>query len=249
MRKLLNSIVKEKRLYYLGSLVVGLVGMRLLFGKYANFDALLAAISSLYINFGPLFLFSAGLLESTVLIGLYVPGATVILMGATLSGAKIIPLQTVIIWATPGIIAGYILSYCVGLLGWEKVITRFGFDESLIEKAGQKARRSHWIYFWSTFHPDFGSVASLALGIAKTNFWRFFILISACQIFWSTFWGLVFYSFGMIIFRKIALVVAIFLIGTILFELLNFLKHHYKSLENLSLKKLVRTFYLFRFFV
>jgi membrane protein DedA with SNARE-associated domain len=219
---------KKKQLYWVASFIVGLIALRLLLGKYGNFDTLLATISNLYTSFGPLFLFLAGLLEATVLIGLYVPGATVILMGATLAGAKIIPLPMVIVWTTPGIIVGYVISYYIGVLGWEKVITRFGFDESLIEKAGQRAKQSHWIYLWSTFHPDFGAVASLALGIIKTDFRKFLILITLCQFFWSTFWGIIFYSFGMILLKKIAFVVGIVLICSILFELLNFFHHHHK---------------------
>jgi len=223
---------RKKRIFFIGSLVVGLVGIRLLLGKYANFDNLLTAIGQLYVNFGPFFLLLAGLLEATVLIGLYIPGATVILMGATLAGTKLVPLPTAIIWAafgTIGVIGGYIISYYIGFLGWEKVITRFGFDQNMIEKASQRAKQNHWIYFLSTFHPDFGALASLALGITKTNFWRFLILISLSQIFWSTFWGIIFYSFGALVFKKITLVVGIFIIGTILFEVLGFLRHHLKD--------------------
>lgn len=198
--------------------VVILVVSRICFTYFVDFNHFISFISSIYADHGPLILVLAGFIEAIVLVGLYFPGSTIILLGATLAGAGVISLPAVIIWTTVGLVAGYTLNYWLGRLGGEPIFTKFGLKQS-IEKARLNAQKSKLIYLWSTFHPNIAAVAAVALGAMKVNFTKFILAMTVSQFFWSSFWGVLFFYFGMVLLGKIAIVVAVVVIGMLMLEL------------------------------
>lgn len=209
--------MKKKRSFWplLIATTIILIVLRIVF-YFFNQDDLIKFLSVFYGQYGPLILFVSGIIEAIVLVGLYYPGSTIILLGATLAGAKIISLPEVILWSSLGLIIGYIIDYYFGLKGGEKLLVNSGLYEPL-QKARDQAEKSKLIYLWSTVHPNIAAVAATVLGSMKVNFTNFLMLITLSQFFWSTFWGLIFYFFGMILLGKIAIFVGIII--TILFVL------------------------------
>lgn len=197
--------------------LVILIISRICFTYFVNFNEFISFISSVYADHGPLILILAGFIEAIVLVGLYFPGSTIILLGATLAGAGVISLPAVIIWTTLGLVAGYILNYWLGRFGGEPFFEKFSLNES-IEKARGSAQKSNLIYLWSTFHPNIAAVASVALGAMKVNFTKFILAMAVSQLFWSSFWGVLFFYFGMVLLGKIAIVVAVVVIGMLMLE-------------------------------
>lgn len=208
--------------------VVILVVLRILF-YFFNQNDLINYLSVFYSRYGALILFFSGIIEGLVLIGLYYPGSTIILLGATLAGAKIISLPEVVLWASLGLLAAYAINYWFGFNGGEKILARSGLYEPL-EKAKSQAEKSKLIYLWSTVHPNVAAIMSVVLGTMKVNFLKFITLSTLGQFFWSTFWGIIFYFFGMVLLGKIAFVVGTLIAILFIYELVKIFMPK-KSLE------------------
>lgn len=191
---------------------------KICFSYFISFNEFIKFLSDIYVNHGPLILFLSGFIESIILVGLYFPGSTIILLGATLAGAGIISLPSVIVWTTLGILLAYSLNYWLGKVGGDKFLKKFGLEETVNQARG-KAEKSNLIYLWSTAHPNIGAVVAVALGIMKVNFVKFILQMTLTQFFWSTFWGVIFYFFGLALLNKIAIVTGIVIGIMLLFEL------------------------------
>lgn len=198
--------------------IVIVILTKICFTYFVSFDGFIKFLSNIYVSYGPIILFLSGFIESIVLVGLYFPGSTIILLGATLAGAGIISLPTVVTWTTLGILLAYSLNYYLGKVGGSKFLKKFGLEES-VNQAKEKAEKSNLIYLWSTAHPNIGAVVAVALGMMKVNFVKFILQMTLTQFFWSTFWGVIFYFFGLVLLNKIAIVAGIVIGIMLLFEL------------------------------
>jgi len=208
--------------------VLAVIISRIFFTYFINFNQFIELISKAYGSYGSIILFFSGFIEATVVIGLYFPGSTIILIGATLAGTRIISLPSVIIWTTLGIILAYSLNYWLGKVFGEKLADRFGMTEQF-EKAQTQARKSKLIYLWGAFHPNIAAVTSVAFGAIGADF-RFFLLgMSLSQLFWSSLWTVIFYFFGLLILNKIAAILGIIVILLFLVEAAKIFLHKRKQ--------------------
>ena len=197
---------------------------RLLLNHFGTFDKILELAKESYASYGPAILFLAGFFEAIVIVGLYFPGSTIILVGATLASTGVISVPAVIGWTTAGVVGGYIVSYGLGRLGGESFINKCNLKRQ-IDEIKVKTEKSKLIYLWSTFHPNVAAVVSVAAGFIGTDFYQFLFGITVGQLIWSTIWALVFYYFGLVLLNKISLVLGIILVGLICAEVVNIFRH------------------------
>jgi len=217
----------QKKLLFLGLyLVVILIGLRLLFYYCIDFKTIIEFLSVNFRDFGAIILLLSSLIEGLVVVGLYFPGSTIILLGATLAGAGVLPLWSVILWTTLGLIIPYLINYWLGLKGGEKFLEKIGFKGS--EKLRTHIEKSNLSYLWVTFHPNIAAVAAVIMGVLKVDIKKALIGLVLGQFFWSTFWGLCFYFFGMYIFNRIALFAIVIIALGLIWEILRFILHHHK---------------------
>ncbi len=198
--------------------IILLVLVRLALYRWGDFDDLVRWAGQFYSTFGWLILLVSGIIESIILIGLYYPGSTIILSGAALASTGSISLSTVIIWSTLGIVLGYAVSYLAGRAGWQGLVGNKRVWEN-INNTQMKIQKNKFIYLWATIHPDLGAMVSAAAGVLKIDFWSFIVKIGLCQLFWSTFWAVVFYYFGFVILKRVVLFTVIALSILVIYEL------------------------------
>lgn len=170
--------------------------LRIFSPEILTLENLLPSLEGLYQDYGILIITIAGLVESIFLLNMFVPGSVVILLGAVLASTGVISLPVVIIVGTLSLVVGYIFDYFVGSFGWYSLISKTQFF-GVVKKAEAKIKQHEEIVtFISGFNPNAAAVIALASGILKIDFRKFVFRIFFTQLFWSTFWGILFYSFG-----------------------------------------------------
>lgn len=190
---------KEKIPETLG--IILLLGFYLTFflfvrGRIPDAETLLSTIKDLYGAYGYYLVFLGALLEATFLISLYLPGATVVLLGAVLSRTGVIEFPIALSLAIIGFIIGYTINYVLGKYGWYRVLNRLGLKKGIeIAKTRLENNESKTILF-GYFHPSSASFISTASGIIRIPFKKFFLLSLLSQLFWSLLWGSLAYLFG-----------------------------------------------------
>jgi len=177
-------------------LLIYAIVVYLVIGRLPSAKELLGAISDFYGRFGYFLVFFAAVFEATFLLGLYVPGTTVILFGAALSNTGVISFPVVILLGTVGLLAGYTTNYFLGKYGWYHVLTRVGFANEL--KAAQNKLTKHGgkAIFLGYLFPNSAAFLSTSAGILNMPFGKFLMQSILAQAFWSVVWGSVAYVFG-----------------------------------------------------
>lgn len=167
-------------------------------GQIPTPEAFVSDIQSLYIKYGLILVFLAAFFEGMFLVGLYIPGSSIVLLGAAFSRQGAVAFSSVLLLATTGLLISYCLNYAMGRYGWYRILQTVGIGEG-ISKASEKIKR----YGIKTlligyFFPGSGSFVSTACGVLKIPFVKFFTMSIIAQIFWSGFWGSIAYIFGMV---------------------------------------------------
>ena len=120
--------------------------------KFSNTPSFLSVIQGVYANVGYPLIFFGGVLESIFLVGLFVPGSVVLLIGAALSRLGVVAYPIVFMLGTSGLIVGYTINYFLGKYGWYNVLSFLGLVKG-IEVGKEKLRRHGlrtilWGYFF-----------------------------------------------------------------------------------------------------
>ena len=165
-------------------------------GKIPDAETLLGIIKDLYGTYGYYLVFFGALLEATFIISLYLPGATVVLLGAALSRTGAIQFPIALFLAILGFVIGYTINYVLGKYGWYRLLSRLGLKKGIeIAKTRLKDNQVKTILF-GYFHPSSASFITTAAGVLRVPFRRFFLLSLLSQLFWSLLWGSLAYLFG-----------------------------------------------------
>jgi membrane-associated protein len=166
-------------------------------GRIPETAVLMQQITGLYGHFGYSLVFFGAFLEVLFLIGFYVPGSVVVLLGAALAKQGIVQFPYVYLLGSFGAVCGYIINYMLGRFGLQGILSVFGLTESMkgttenIRKHGPKA------IFVGYFFPGSGSFFSTAAGVLGMPFKTFLVWSIVSQLFWSLLWGSLAYFFGL----------------------------------------------------
>lgn len=165
-------------------------------GKLPNTETLLATIAGLYGTVGYPLILVAAVAEATFLLGLYVPGSAVVLLGAALSRTGVVSFPLVYLLGTFGLVTGYTINYFLGKYGWYHILTQLGFEKG-IEKAQEKiAQHGSRAIFLGYVLPSSASFFSTAAGVLGMPFKKFTLTSIITQCFWSLLWGTLAFFFG-----------------------------------------------------
>lgn len=160
--------------------------------------ALIQQIKQVYGVYGYDLVFLGALLEGTFLVGFYVPGSFIVLLGAALSKSGVVSFPLVVLFGTLGLSLGYVINYALGRFGWYRILSGFGFDKG-IEAAKDKLRHyQDKAIFYGYMMPSTASLLSTAAGIMKMPFKKFVVQSVLTQAFWSLLLGGLAYIFGMV---------------------------------------------------
>ncbi len=193
--------------YYVGMLkklkapVIGIVGFGALILlwkilKLPPEEQLIEIMRGYFLQYGLITVFVASLIESMLLVGVYLPGGLVIFLGVILSAGNPTQATLSVVMTMLGFSIGYAVNYFLGKYGWYRVLTKFGLSESLILAQDQFAKHGYkaiWLSYWQ---PNLGAFVSTAAGILKAPLKKFLPASVSAAIIWCVFWGTLAYFLG-----------------------------------------------------
>lgn len=164
--------------------------------KFTDTSSFLNVIQDVYADFGYPLIFFGAVLEAMFLVGLFVPGSAILLMGAALSRLGVVEFPIVFILGSCGLVVGYTINYFLGKYGWYHVLSFLGLEKGI--EASKEKLKEHGIQtiFWGYFIPGSASLLSTAAGILNMNFKQFLSISIFAQSFWGLVWGTIAYFFG-----------------------------------------------------
>lgn len=173
-------------------------------GVLPSGDELLNDFGGVYKQYGYYIVFISALIEATVLINLFVPGLTAIILGLLFARAGHTEFVTIMVLIIIGANIGYQLDYQLGRLGVGRLFAKFGYENFLKAAKKQLQRFGKRGLVLGYIHANLGALMSFTTG--ATNFpWFKFTTISVLATFvWTTLWGLLIYSLGNIFLMLIS---------------------------------------------
>ena len=165
-------------------------------GVLPSGDELLNDFGGLYKQYGYYIVFVSSLIEATILINLFVPGLTAIILGLLFARAGQTEFVTTIVLIIIGASIGYQIDYQLGRLGIGKLLTKLGYESFLLAAKKQLQRFGRRGLVLGYIHANLGALMSFTAGAAKLP-WFMFTTVSLLATFvWTTLWGLLIYSLG-----------------------------------------------------
>lgn len=153
-------------------------------------------LENVYGKYGYDLMFWGALLEGTFIVGFYVPGSLVVLLGAMLARQGIVEFPLVVLFGTLGLTVGYAISYLFGRFGWYRILIGFGFQKDIDKAKDVLLSYQKQALFFCFMMPSTASFLSTAAGTVRMPFNRFLLYSFVVQGFWSFLWGVLAYIFG-----------------------------------------------------
>ena len=157
---------------------------------------LVEQLSSLYGSYGYEIVFISAILEATVVINMFFPGIFAIAFAAVFARSGQIDLSIAVILAAVGAMIGFLIDYTLGYFGFGRLIDKLG-ERGLLKKVKNHLHVSYFKTFGlGYFHPNVGSVVSLAAGALKIKVLNFIVLSTFSTIGWLSLWGILAFAMG-----------------------------------------------------
>lgn len=158
---------------------------------------IISHFATIYDRYGYELIFTGAFLEGLIIVNFFVPGVTIVVLGAIFARTGQVDLTLGILAASLGFLAGFTIDYLLGYFGFAEIINRLGYGSGLRKARTTLESKGRWRSFALGFiHPDIGSFVALAAGTLKMNFFHFFWLCGLSTVTWMSIWGLLVYAFG-----------------------------------------------------
>ncbi len=146
-------------------------------------------ISSLLLSFGYLAVFLAGLVESGILIGVFLPGDTIIITASALAASGKFSIEIIVGLVFLGVVIGDSLGYWLGrifgLRFTSQDASRFVSKEKISQAAGLYEKYGGWALFFGRFIPFVRVLFPATAAISGMSYRRFLLYnLPACAL-WS----------------------------------------------------------------
>ena len=151
-----------------------------------DLDALVAALRPLYDDWGYLIVGLGAYFENTILLGLFFPGGTMVLLGAFYSRLGTLSLWLVLLLATLGTVTGALTDYAIGRLGVYRAIERTWAGKRIAPHLPMAHKFLSRHGAWAVMLGHFAGQArsGLALAAGTTGFsWRRYALYETAAAF------------------------------------------------------------------
>ncbi len=158
------------------------------------FNDLLEAIKAQYTTYGYLIVFLAAYLENTVILGLILPGGSLVLLGAIYAAGGTLSLPLVIFFGWIGMALGNSTDYWIGRFGLYRLIenTRLKkyLDPHMASATDFLNKRGGAAIFISHFIGHLRSFVAMTAGAVKFPFRRFAVYELAAALIWNLIYAL-----------------------------------------------------------
>ena len=176
--------------FYIGFIV-------LIKSKFTNTQDFIEAIKNIYLTKGYVLIFFSALLEAMFIVGFYIPGSAIIILGAVFARTGVISYPLVLLVGTSGLVLGYSINYFLGKYGWYHLLSKLGFEKGIEVAKRKLAQNRIKTLFLGYITPNSASFISTAAGALRMPIKKFIFLSVAAQLFWSFIWGTLAYWFGL----------------------------------------------------
>jgi membrane protein DedA with SNARE-associated domain len=138
----------------------------------------------------------AAVLEGLLLIGWYVPGTLVIVLGLIMAGDDV--QRVVAVWASTvfGLWIAYFTNYFVGKYGWYRLLLAFGLKEPLDNAQRRLTRYGLSAIFMTYWQINVASLISTAAGILHLPLASFALYTIPATALWFGFWSTLIFFLG-----------------------------------------------------
>jgi membrane protein DedA with SNARE-associated domain len=140
--------------------------------------------------------FLGALLEGILVINFYVPGSTIVILGAVASRGGALSIGLVILVATVGFILAYSVCYILGWFGWYSAFSRLGVERALNRTRERMMAVGPRLIPVANIHPNLGALAATSAGALRIPFVRFILISGTSALLWDIFWGLLAFWLG-----------------------------------------------------
>jgi membrane-associated protein len=191
---------KLKPIHYIQlAAIVGIYVLIMFLARKYIVDAptLIAHLKNLYDTYGYALILAGAFLEGMFIVGLYLPGSLVVLLGAALAKTGVVSFPIVIILAVIGFNLGYCFNYLMGRYGWYRVVERFGFKKQIDHAKAKLEKYEVMALLFGYALPSAASFLTTAAGMLHFPFKRFLIASLLIQTGWSLLWGTLAYTLGL----------------------------------------------------
>ena len=163
-----------------------------------DLPAILNAILALYDRYGYAVVFLGAWMEHTLLLGVVVPGGTLVTLGGAAARLGSLHLALTVAVGAAGMVAGAATDYWLGRSGLSAVLlrTRLGvrLRPSLDRAAGILRRHGWWAITLVHVLGAGRSAMAVTAGVCRMPFWRFLLCELPAAVLWSTFFTLLGYG-------------------------------------------------------
>ncbi|MBI3231839.1 MAG: VTT domain-containing protein [Candidatus Doudnabacteria bacterium] len=171
-------------------------------------EAIIAWATKYYENYGYWVVLVGALAEGALFINWYLPGSTVVALGAVFARQSGLNIFLMLFMVILGFYSTALLNYALGRFGWYHAFMKLGLKQPL-EKVQLKIKdKGLGILFTTYVHPNFGALAATAVGILRLDFFKFAAYTFIAILLWNSFWTVIFYWFGSALLKHINLVIA-----------------------------------------
>jgi membrane protein DedA with SNARE-associated domain len=150
---------------------------------------LLDGLRGAYDTYGYPLVFVGALLENTILLGLFLPGGTLVLLGAVYAQQGRMALAGVLLLGWMGTVAGTSLDYALGRWGLQPALGNTGLMRKLqpgLDEAGRFiARYGPWAFLLAHFIGHVRSFVAITAGTTNLPYSRFLLYEGAAALVWN----------------------------------------------------------------
>lgn len=159
-------------------------------------QALVDQLTSIYGRFGYEIIILGSLMEALVLVNMFTPGVVAVGLGVIFAKSGQLDLTLAIILAVLGSLVGFMVDFLLGRFGFAKILERVGYGK-IVDEAKSKLEGFNFRTFSLAFmHPNLGALVSLAAGILRMDFKKFFLLSLLSTLVWYILWGVLIFVLG-----------------------------------------------------
>lgn len=191
---------KLKPIHYIQIAAVVIIYITILWlaRKYiVDAPTLIKNLKNLYDIYGYWLIFFGAMLEGMFIVGLYLPGSLVVLLGAALAKTGVISFPVVILLAVLGFNTGYTINYLLGKYGWYSLVEGFGFKKHIDHAKAKLEKYEVMALLFGYVMPSAASFLTTSAGIMHFPFKKFIIASLIIQTGWSLLWGTLAYVLGL----------------------------------------------------
>ncbi len=170
----------------------------------------------LFARYGYEIVLVGAFLEGALIIDMFVPGGSIVLVGAYFSSIGVISYPIFLLSSVTGFAAGFFLDFLVGYYGWSDVLDRVGLGKQLSLAREKVKKHEGKAFILGYIHPDSSTIVAAAAGAIKMDIGRFALYNVLATFIWVSVWTGLVYLFGPVIQKafegKIAYIAVILLV-------------------------------------